>query len=85
MTLAEHKSKNIVILDFWATWCGPCVRAMPITDKIAKQYASKGVVLYAVNQKEDAKTVRGFLSKHKLKLNVLLDSKAAARARSSNC
>ena len=47
---------------------------MPITDRVAKQYASKGVVLYAVNQKEDAKTVRAFLTKNKLKVNVLLDS-----------
>ena len=75
MSLSSHKGKQIVILDFWATWCGPCVKGMPITQKVAKQYASKGVVLYAVNLKEDAKKIRAFLNKQKLKLNVLLDSK----------
>ena len=75
MSLSAHKGKQIVILDFWATWCGPCVKGMPITQKVAKQYASKGVVLYAVNLKEDAKKIRAFLNKQKLKLNVLLDSK----------
>ena len=75
MSLSAHKGKQIVILDFWATWCGPCVKGMPITQKVAKQYASKGVVLYAVNLKEDAKKIRTFLTKQKLKINVLLDSK----------
>ena len=51
------------------------MKGMPITQKVAKQYASKGVVLYAVNLKEDAKKIRAFLNKQKLKLNVLLDSK----------
>ena len=51
------------------------MKGMPITQKVAKQYASKGVVLYAVNLKEDAKKIRTFLNKQKLKINVLLDSK----------
>src|SRR5690349_4238380 len=62
-TLADHKNKNVVILDFWATWCGPCVQAMPIVSEVAKSFADKGVVLYAVNEQEEADAVKAFLEK----------------------
>jgi len=50
--LQKHRGKQIVILDFWATWCGPCVQTMPTLDKIAQDYKDKDVVFYAVNQQE---------------------------------
>jgi len=77
VSLASHKGKNIVVLDFWATWSKPSVNAMPITEKVAQEYKSKGVVLYAVNQKETAAKIRPFLAKHKFKVNVLLDPNKA--------
>ena len=76
-TLAEHKDKDVVILDFWATWCGPCVQALPIVTQVAKDYAAKGVVFYAVNQQEDAATIEPFLKDHKLDIKVALDKDGA--------
>ena len=75
--LSSHKGKDIVILDFWATWCGPCVQAMPILTAVAEQYKDKGVVLYGVNQREGAEMIQRFLDQRKLKLNVLLDMEGA--------
>ncbi len=71
--LAAQKGKNIVILDFWATWCGPCRKAMPIIIESAEAYKGKNVVLIAVNQGESAEKVSKFIEGEKLKVSVALD------------
>ncbi len=49
ITSEELKGK-VVMLDFWATWCPPCVEEMPMLVKVAQEYKSKGVVFIAVNR-----------------------------------
>ncbi len=72
--LASHKGKEIVVLDFWATWCGPCVMALPILTEVTDAYSNKGVVFYAVNERDDAAAVRDFLRSKKLDVTVAMDS-----------
>lgn len=76
MQLASHKGKEVVILDFWATWCGPCVRALPILSDVSSAFRDKGVVFYAVNQQEEADAVKKFLESRKLSVTVAMDAKA---------
>jgi thiol-disulfide isomerase/thioredoxin len=52
--LAESKGKDVVILDFWATWCGPCLQAMPQVERAAAAFKDQNVRLVAVNLQETA-------------------------------
>jgi thiol-disulfide isomerase/thioredoxin len=71
--LAQHLEKNVIILDFWATWCGPCVRALPIITDVAAKYKDQGVEFFAVNLGDEPAAVQAFLEEHKLSVPVVLD------------
>jgi len=51
--VVEPSMNALVILDFWAEWCGPCKQLAPVLEKVAAEYADKGVVLAKVNVDED--------------------------------
>jgi thiol-disulfide isomerase/thioredoxin len=72
--LKNSLGKNVVLLDFWATWCGPCIQAMPEVDEVAKKFTDKGLVFYAVNVGEDVATVKEFLSQSKLEIPVAMNT-----------
>ncbi|MEY4502088.1 MAG: hypothetical protein RIS52_1978 [Pseudomonadota bacterium] len=49
----EPSMTSLVILDFWAEWCGPCKQLTPVLEKVAADYADKGVLLFKVNVDEN--------------------------------
>jgi putative thioredoxin len=51
--VVEPSMSSIVILDFWAEWCEPCKALTPVLEKVAQDYAEKGVLLAKVNVDED--------------------------------
>jgi peroxiredoxin len=71
--LADHSGKEVVMLDMWATWCGPCRKELPYLIEVAKDYKDKGVVFYAVNLRETKKKIEDFLKKEKLEMKIALD------------
>lgn len=71
---AENAGKTVVVLDFWATWCGPCRRALPVVANVTAEFKDKGVVFYAVNQQEQAADVKSYLEKEKIACPVALDA-----------
>ena len=80
-SLADSKSVRlsdlkgrVVLLDFWATWCGPCRRWLPIVEQANRDYAAKGLSVFAVNEREPESKVRAYLDQQKLDLPVLMDT-----------
>jgi thiol-disulfide isomerase/thioredoxin len=69
--LSDLKGKP-VFLDFWATWCGPCRRALPHTQDFSKKYADKAHIL-AINLREDKEKVQAFMEQNKYTFRVLMD------------
>ncbi len=77
--LSELKGKP-VFLDFWATWCGPCRRALPHTQEFAKKYKDKAHIL-AINVRESKEKVQQFMEQNNYTFPVLLDTEGeVARA-----
>ncbi len=72
--LADHRGEDIVILDFWATWCGPCIQAMPALMDVASEYRDRNVVFYAINLRESEDQVKGFLETRDWNLVVPMDA-----------
>jgi len=75
MRLSEHRG-NVVMINFWATWCGPCRQEMPLLDSIYKQYKDKNFTLLGVNVEPDPKLANDWLKKQPVSFPVLYDVKS---------
>jgi len=64
---------NVVILNFWATWCPPCRAEMPSMETLYQRYRNQGLEILAVDIRETTNTVRQFISTNGFSFPVLLD------------
>ena len=72
--LADSLGKEVVVLDFWATWCTPCIKALPEVMAAVDEFEGQGVRLVAVNQQEAAGKVSKFLEAKGWDMEVVLDN-----------
>jgi thiol-disulfide isomerase/thioredoxin len=71
-TLSDYRGK-VVLINFWASWCGPCVTEMPAMQRLQKALADKPFTILAINVRESRAKVWKFASTLGLKFPLLLD------------
>jgi thiol-disulfide isomerase/thioredoxin len=72
--LVDQRKGKVVVVNFWATWCPPCVREFPAIAKVYQQYRDRGVDLFAValNAPEDVADIQQFLAEQKPPFSIYL-------------
>lgn len=72
--LAELKG-DVVLVNFWATWCGPCRQEMPLLEKINKKYKDLGFTMLGINVEEDTSGMEKYLKDVPVTFPILNDGK----------
>jgi thiol-disulfide isomerase/thioredoxin len=65
---------KVVIVDFWASWCGPCKASFPAMEQLQKSYGDKGLVILAVNLDDKRAEMDAFLKKNPASFTVVRDA-----------
>ena len=66
---------NVVLINFWASWCGPCRQEMPLLNDLHNKYEPLGFTVLGVNVEEQSEAALGFINDYPVDFPVLLDSK----------
>lgn len=74
-SLEDFKGK-VVLVDFWASWCGPCRQSFPWMNKVQQNYQAQGLEVIAINLDEEPELALEFLEQIPAQFTVLLDSEA---------
>jgi len=73
LALADFRGQ-IVLLNFWASWCGPCRQEMPILEQLNRQYHGKGVTLLGINVEPDSAAAVSWLKATPVTFPILFDT-----------
>lgn len=74
LKLSEYRGQ-VVMINFWASWCGPCRQEMPHLDKLYQRYSSLGFTILGVNVEENSKPAQDILNKSPVSFPVLFDTR----------
>jgi thiol-disulfide isomerase/thioredoxin len=70
---------HAVVLDFWATWCGPCAVEAPILDRLQRRYANKGLMVVGVNVSDSPEAVKAYAHERGLSYTMVSDAEGGAQ------
>lgn len=65
---------KVVLLDFWGTWCGPCVKKIPEVEKFAKKYAGRDLVVIGIHSEQGSETCEEFVVKNGITFPIAIDT-----------
>ena len=70
--------KRVMLVNFWGTWCAPCLKELPEFDRLYRRYRKAGMTLVAIATDEEAEPVKELVAKRKLKAKILIGGEAYA-------
>lgn len=76
VSLDDYRGQ-VVVLNFWASWCGPCRKEMPILEQVHKQYKAKGMTLVGINVEPESADALKFLKSTPVSFPILFDRDSA--------
>jgi thiol-disulfide isomerase/thioredoxin len=79
VSLADYRGQ-VVYLDFWASWCGPCRESFPFMNELQRELAGKGLQILAVSVDKTPEDARRFLARYPAQFTVALDAAGACPA-----
>ena len=74
LKLSEMRG-NVILINFWASWCGPCREEMPLLNELHSKYEPLGFTVLGVNVEEQENSARGFLKNFPVDFPILLDNR----------
>ena len=70
---ANNLNSDVTIINFWASWCLPCVQEIPSLNNLKEQFKDSSLKIIAINYGENKKKINQFMDNHKMNFVVLLD------------
>ncbi len=69
----SEQAGNVILLNFWASWCGPCRKEMPLLNELHKKYQPLGFTVLGLNVEQDTKLAKQFIDSRPVDFPILYD------------